>query len=608
MAKHLRTSSSDPKVVVTNPNAPARHFAAAVASKLADATSKLKIVGKASEAEPEVKGPDANTTDVDATEGEKDDDAAKKTQAAVGRSAALMSVLVIISRITGFFRTWGQAYALGVTALASCYTVANNLPNQLYELVMGGMIMTAFLPVYMSVKKRLGRKGADDYASNLISIVTVILAIVTVLSWIFAGFIIWTQSFSASKNFNAGVSEYLFRFFVVEVILYALDSLISGVLNAERDYLWSNAAPIFNNIVCTASFVLYALLVPTNKSLAVLCLAIGNPLGVLVQVLVQVPSLRRHGIRIRFHIDLHDPALKETLSIGVPTLVLTLVSFPTVAVQTSSALQVTAAGASIAYYARLWYMLPYSVFAIPITIALFTELSDYVANDDMESFKRAVRFGTERIVFMLVPFAMFLVIFAPGLITILAAGKFDAKGLQNTILYLGWLATALPFYGVSTYLQKICSSLRKMVFLTIATCVAAAVQIGFCFAFTSRLGLAGVAFSSTLFFIAIDVVTYLNLRRTLGPIGLRSMFASFVRSLAFGVAGTAVAVVLLALLNAHFGNWLGSMSRSILYCVAAGVPAVLVTYGLPVLFKAPEASTIQSILARFGRKKKVGAN
>ena len=51
----------------------------------------------------------------------------------LGKSAALISVLVIISRITGFIRTWAQAYALGATVIASCYSVANNLPNQLYD-------------------------------------------------------------------------------------------------------------------------------------------------------------------------------------------------------------------------------------------------------------------------------------------------------------------------------------------------------------------------------------------------------------------------------------------------------------------------------------------
>ena len=242
MAKHLRTSQGDPHVSTAGFAEPARHMrgsSAAVTTRLERISAADPVVAADSVVaveEPEEPG----------TATARDEAA---TQAAVGRSAALMSVLVIISRITGFFRTWGQAYALGVTALASCYTVANNLPNQLYELVMGGMIMTAFLPVYMSVKKRLGRRGADEYASNLISIVTVILLVVTVLSWIFAGFIIWTQSFSANADFDADLSAYLFRFFVVEVVLYALDSLVSGVLNAERDYLWSNAAPIFNNIV-----------------------------------------------------------------------------------------------------------------------------------------------------------------------------------------------------------------------------------------------------------------------------------------------------------------------------------------------------------------------
>ena len=82
----------------------------------------------------------------------------------VGSSAALISFFVIISRITGFMRTWAMAFALGSTMLASSYQVANNLPNMLYELVVGGMLVTAFLPVYVSVKDRLGVKGGNEYA------------------------------------------------------------------------------------------------------------------------------------------------------------------------------------------------------------------------------------------------------------------------------------------------------------------------------------------------------------------------------------------------------------------------------------------------------------
>ena len=69
------------------------------------------------------------------------------SEQSVASSTALMSVLVVVSRLTGFARTWAQAYAIGATVLASCYEVANNLPTQIYELVTAGMLVTAFLPV-----------------------------------------------------------------------------------------------------------------------------------------------------------------------------------------------------------------------------------------------------------------------------------------------------------------------------------------------------------------------------------------------------------------------------------------------------------------------------
>ena len=133
---------------------------------------------------------------------------------------------------------WGQAFALGVTVVSSCYTVANNLPNQLYELVMGGMLITAFLPVYLSVKHRAGREGANKYASNLVSLVVIIMGVVALVGFVFAAQVVWTQSFGATDEFNSDLATYFFRFFVIEVVLYALSSILSGVLNAERDYLW----------------------------------------------------------------------------------------------------------------------------------------------------------------------------------------------------------------------------------------------------------------------------------------------------------------------------------------------------------------------------------
>lgn len=520
----------------------------------------------------------------------------------VERSAAMMSVLVIISRITGFLRTWGQAFALGVTVTSSCYTVANNLPNQLYELVMGGMLMTAFLPVYLSVKKKAGTKGASEYASNLLSLVLIIMGALFVASLVLAVPIVWTQSFSANQDFDSGLAVFFFRFFAVEVMLYALSSVLSGVLNAERDYLWSNAAPIFNNIVCTASFFLYAFFLPTNPQLAVLSLAVGNPLGVAVQVVMQIPSIRRHGIKIRPYVNVHDPAIRETLSIGIPSLAVTLLSFVTTAVQTSSALSVTVSGASVAYYARLWYVLPYAIFAVPITVAMFTELSDDVARGDMRSFIEGLSTGSSKVMFFLIPFTLYLIVFAVPLVTLLAAGKFSSDDIAMTATYLRLLAVSLPFYGISTYLQKACSSLRRMIFFALASCVGSALQVFICFAFTPAFGLGNVALSSTFFFAALDVVTFLNLRHQIGHLGMRSVLLSSMRSLGLGVAGAIVGWLVLLFFGARVeGTW--GIGMSLVCLVAGGIPAVLVTYGLATLLKVPEASAINALIAKVKRKR-----
>ncbi|KXB63795.1 murein biosynthesis integral membrane protein MurJ [Olsenella sp. DNF00959] len=526
-------------------------------------------------------------------------------EAQVGRSAALMSALVIVSRLTGFFRTWGQAYALGVTVTASCYSVANNLPNQLYEIVVGGMLVTAFLPVYLSVKKRLGREGANAYTSNLVTIVLILMGAVCALGFVFASQVVWTQSFSASSDFDSELAVYFFRFFVIEVVLYALSSILSGVLNAERDYFWSSAAPIFNNFVTTASFLAYAWLVGSDPQLALVLLALGNPLGVAVQVLMQVPSLSRHGIRIRLHLDLHDPAIKETLSIGVPSLVVMLCSFETVSVMTSSSLSATAAGASVSYYARLWYTLPYAILAVPITTAMFTELSDYVARGDMDAYRRGVSAGTSRILFFMVPFTLYLVAFARPLVVLLAAGKFSASDIDMTASYLRALSVSLAPYAVVMYLQKVCSSLRRMGLYASAHVVAAAIQTVICLALTPAFGLNVVAWSSAVYMVAVLAVTFWNLRRTIGGLGIRGMLATALRSLALGLAGAAAGWGVMRGLSATVPSLAaaGGVRGALMLVVAGGIPSLVVTYGLAAALRLPEMSAVNAILGRLLRRR-----
>lgn len=530
----------------------------------------------------------------------EDKTAAEDVKQRANKSSNIVSVIVIFSRVTGFFRTSAQAWALGAAGLASAYTVANNLPNLLYELVVGGMLITSFLPVYLSVKQRLGREGTNAYVSNLLSIVVLLMAIVTVLSFVFAAPIIWTQSAGATGGFDSELAVWFFRWFVCEVVLYALSSIISGALNAEREYVWSNLAPVFNNLCVIASFVAFGLMSQAGGDAArhaLVVLAIGNPLGVAIQVVCQLPSLHRQGVRLTPRIDLHDPALKDTLSIGVPTLVATLASVPTTAVMSSCALSVTEAGASVAYYARIWYMLPYSIFAIPISVTMFTELSSSYIAGESGAFKDYFADGLRKTLFTLTPCALFLMAFAPSLIAVFAAGRFDVEAVRQTTGYLQALALSLPLYAVSTYLQKTCSSMMRMGFFAAATVVASVVQIVLCLVLTPLWGLYVVPVSSVFFYGAIDLLVLARIRSIVGAVGLGSVLRSLGVSLVFGLAGALVGYGVVRLLTMVAGPCEGLL-RGALYTAAGGVPAILVTFGITSVLGISDAPFFDTLFSR----------
>ena len=94
--------------------------------------------------EPDIEVDSRQHTEVSPQSQDDVDDMGSSDYSTVGRSAGLMTALTIVSRVTGFIRTWAMAAAIGMSLLSSSYQVANNLPNMLYELVMGGMLVTAF--------------------------------------------------------------------------------------------------------------------------------------------------------------------------------------------------------------------------------------------------------------------------------------------------------------------------------------------------------------------------------------------------------------------------------------------------------------------------------
>lgn len=543
-----------------------------------------------------------------------DDDTDKSDYSSVGRSSMMMTALVLVSRITGFIRTWAMGFAFGVSMISTSYNVANNLPNMLYELVMGGMLVTAFLPVYMEVRQKRGNEAANDYVGNLLGILLLLLGGLSVLATVFAPALIWTQSFMSGSNAaSTDLATWFFRFFAVQVLLYGLGSVFSGVLNAHRDYFWSNFAPVLNNVVTIASFTAFVPLSSVNETLALVVVAAGTTLGVFVQMACQIPALKRHGVRPRLHIDWHDHTLRQTVSLGLPTLIATACTFVTSSVQTAAALAIEPeTGVSISSYARLWYTLPYALLAVPLTTALYTELSRDVVAGNTASVRDGISRGISQLMFYLLPFMMYLVVFSVPLNMIYASGRFDMEGVRAVADYLCYLAVALPLYGVCMLMQKACSALRDMKPYMLGMLAGAAAQIAVCLVCGVQLGcgLRMVALSTAAFYVLADVVAVLWCRRRLGGLHGRSIVKGTALGCALGLLGAVVGCVVMCLLQTFVVPLTVvvdgvEVARSTLmtfgYVAVAGVASLVATFGTAVVLRLPEVEMISGLVRRFKR-------
>lgn len=529
----------------------------------------------------------------------------------VGRFAGLMTGLIIVSRVTGFMRTWVMGIAFGVSILASSYNIANNLPNMLYELVMGGMLVTAFLPVYLEARKNGGSKAANDYVGNLLSVLLVILGIVSVAAILFAPGLIWTQSFMSGDSNEMDLAIYFFRFFAIQILFYGLGSVFSGVLNAHRDYFWSNFAPVLNNVVVIASFACFPWLEGINQQLAITVLAVGTTAGVFVQMACQIPALAKHGVRPCFHIDLTDPLLRKTVSLGVPTLLATLCTLVTTSVQNSSALAVQpGSGASVIAYARLWYTLPYALLSVSLNTALYTELARDASANRMDAVRDGISRGIAQQLFFLIPFALYLIVYATPLNMIYCSGQFDLEGVELVSEYLRFLAPALPIYGVCMLMQKGCSALADMrpyaVFMTLGATAQVAWSLGLGVALDG--GMPFIALSSCVFYIVANIGAMVWMRRRLRGLRVRVIVHGAWSGLLLGVAGAAVGRGILHFLECFVGPLsitaadgtmqAAPMVQVFIYIVISGVASLVVTFVPAIALKLPEASMLTSLMRR----------
>lgn len=468
----------------------------------------------------------------------------------VARSTAVMSACTLVSRATGFVRTWAMAFALGNTVMAAGFALANNLPNMIYELVAGGVLSTAFLPIYLQQRNQRSKGEACAYASNLLSIALVLLGGISLLASIFAPQVMVTQSlFSSASEETVTAAVWFFRFLSFEILFYGISAIFGGILNAEREFFWPAISSVFMNVVAIVGFFGYPFISAANPVAGTTWLGVTMLLSIAVMAFVQLPALRRTGVKLRFSIDLKAEGLRETVRLALPAIACTAINLVSLSVMNSCALHVAANGPSSVSYAWMWYQFPYGVLGVALSTAMFTEMSDALSRGEHERFKEHLLAGLTTTLLLIIPMAALVFACSSQLVGLYSAGRFTPQDIEPIAMLLKGWAVNLPIYAAYMYVYRVFSALKDMKTVAACNAVLTVVQVLLYMLFTgviaipgfSGFGLVGIALGDICFYSLMLLTLLTILRSRLDDLKVASVFTQTARVLAASVVGGGVA-------------------------------------------------------------------
>jgi putative peptidoglycan lipid II flippase len=370
-----------------------------------------------------------------------------------------MAVGTTLSRATGFLRVASMAFALGVTEtrLADAYNVANNIPNIVYELILGGILTSIFVPVFVHRLAERGRDEAWRSAQAVMTVAFVVLAVIMVAGILAAPWIVRLYTLRVPPEARPAVQELatlFLRFFMPQIVLYGLGAVATGLLNAHRRFAVPMFAPVLNNLIAIAAFLTFAALPvagsglppsPGNISLVQkMVLGAGTTAGVLAMTVALWPSLRRLGFRFRWRLSWRDPAVRSLVRLSgwaVFYVVMNQLGLLVVIVLAGGV-----AGGYTAYQAAfIFFQLPHAIFAVSIMTALLPSLSEAWARGDRREFRTSLARGIRGSAFVVIPAAAGYLVLAQPIVRLLL--EHGVAGGTSTRLVSG----VLVFFAVGLF-------------------------------------------------------------------------------------------------------------------------------------------------------------
>ncbi|WP_368501448.1 murein biosynthesis integral membrane protein MurJ [Actinomyces sp.] len=308
------------------------------------------------------------------------DDRRAQVHRSHGRAARTVAGLTLASRVLGFARWVVQATCVGAGTVAGAYSTANQVPNVLYEVVVGGALAATVVPLLASAVSARRHEEVSRTASALLGVVLAILVPLGLALALLAGPIAGLMP--VSQGVDPGLQRDLvasfLRMFALQVPLYGLGVVLTGVLQAHGRFTWPALTPIASSLVVMAAYAAYGRMTgpagPSTAALAVL--GWGTTAGVAALSLPLLWPVARLGVRLRPGLRLDRPTAARVLRLGGAGLVALVAQQASVVTVLALARAAGQTGTVAVYqYTQAVYVLPYAVLAVPVATVLYPRLS-----------------------------------------------------------------------------------------------------------------------------------------------------------------------------------------------------------------------------------------
>ena len=398
----------------------------------------------------------------------------------IARSAGIVSIAVMCSRVLGLVREQVFAVMFGAGFAYDSFVVAFRIPNLLRDLFGEGALSSAFVTVFSDYDANRGAEETWRLASNVLLFFAMLLSIITVAGIVFAKplILLLVDDEFAQVAGKLELTRILTIVMFPFLIFVSLAAVLMGILNTRGRFFIPSMASSFFNMGSIAGGVSLALILPRFGQPAILGMAIGTLIGGFFQFAGQIPVLLKTGFVFTPRLNLADPGLRRILRLMLPAVVGLSATQINIFINTRFASSCVQGSVSWLNYAFRLVQFPIGVFGVAISIASLPLIAKYASQNDLPRLKEAYASSLTMAFCLTIPATVGLYLLAVPIIRLIFEhGVFTAFDTARTAEALAFYALGLFAYSAVKIMVPVFFALDDTRYPVIASFIAVVMNI-----------------------------------------------------------------------------------------------------------------------------------